>query len=396
MARGHGTGVRGLLDGIGRLAFDAEEEQFRAEFRCWIDDSDPPQMDSITPESVREVLDWQRRLLAAGYAAAQWPASYGGSDLPVGYRLILAEEMARHAVPFHVTYVGVNMVGPLLIALGTEEQRERYLPAILRGEQLWCQLFSEPDAGSDLGALATTAVRDGDEFVVNGQKVWSSFAQVAEMGILLARTNSHAPKHRGITLLLIDMTSPGITVRPLRQITGTSDFNEIFLDDVRVSASGVVGEVDHGWKAAHFILGAERGAVTLSFYPMLAVELTKLLHEVDGEPEPLLRQRLAQLYEGVAIQRLTALRWASAADGGGPAASSIGKLQATVNTRELTALKATMLGPRVAAYEEGNAAAQATAREVMGSPGLAIAGGTTEIQKNALAEGTLGLPRDPT
>ena len=385
----------GLLERPGRLAFDAAEEDFRAEFRRWIDQSDPPVMESITPESVKEVLAWHKRLLAAGYAAPQWPKQYGGSDLPLGYRLIQAEEMARHAVPFHVTYVGLNMVGPLLIALGSEEQRQRHLGAILGGDELWCQLFSEPDAGSDLSSLKTTAVLDGDEFVINGQKVWSSFAHVADMGILLARTNPDVAKHRGITLFLVDMRSPGITARPLRQVTGTADFNEVFLDDLRVHRSAVVGAVDEGWKAAHLILGAERMAVTLSFYPMLAVSLTALLRELGSELDPLLRQQAADLYTRVAIQRLTALRWASSDDEGGLGAASIGKLQATVNTRALVHLKAAVLGMRSVAPLDGDTAARETMAEVSGSSGLAIAGGTTEIQKNGLAEGVLGLPREP-
>ena len=385
----------GLLDEIGRLAFDAGEEEFRAEFRKWLDQSDPPDMHEITPEAVRQVLAWHKRLLAAGYAAPQWPKEFGGSDLPLAYRLIQAEEMARHAVPFAVTYVGVNMVGPLLIALGNEEQREQHLPAILGGEALWCQMFSEPDAGSDLTNLQTSAVRDGDEFVVNGQKVWSSFAHVADMGILLARTNPDVAKSRGLTLFLVDMRWPGIDARPLRQVTGSADFNEVFLDDLRIPASAVVGQVDEGWKAAHMVLGAERMAVTLSFYPMLAVETSALVADEAARVDGLLRQRVADLYMRVAIQRLTALRWASAADEGGVGAASIGKLQATVNTRDLAHLRASMLGLRSIGHDADDLTARGARDAIGGALGLAIAGGTTEIQKNGLAEGVLGLPREP-
>ena len=256
-----------------------EEAAFREQVRAWLKENarerEPGQLSTSHSFSdfdeifVTEGRAWQRRMYDGGWAGITWPVEYGGRGGSFVEAIIFRQEESRFDVASGLFAVGIGMAGPTIIAHGTDEQRRRYLPAMLRGEEVWCQLFSEPGAGSDLASLATRAVRDGEEWVVNGQKVWSSGAHHSDMGILLARTDPDLPKHRGITFFIVDMRSPGIEVRPLRQMTGGATFNEVFFTDVRVPVTNVVGEVNGGWRAMMTTLANERstGGGTLEFPP---------------------------------------------------------------------------------------------------------------------------------
>src|SRR5579862_1070455 len=251
------------LDSV-RLSYSESERAFAEELRVWL----AQELPTLGPEPDRDDwaarrrydTDWQRRLYQAGYAGLSWPRDYGGRDASPAEQLVFLEETNRAGAPYvGVNFVGTLHAGPTLIAEGTDEQKARFLPPILRGEQVWCQGFSEPGAGSDLAALRTRAVRDGDEYVVNGQKVWSTFAHVADYGELLVRTDPEAPKHRGITWLIVPMSSPGITVRPIRTVAGPSEFCEVFYDDVRVPVGNRVGAENDGWRVAMVTFAFERG-----------------------------------------------------------------------------------------------------------------------------------------
>jgi alkylation response protein AidB-like acyl-CoA dehydrogenase len=274
--------------------------------------------------------DWNRRLAEAGYVAPHWPKPWGLGASPVE-QLAIDEVLRDLHVPRPLNPIGIGWAGPTLLVAGTDEQQKEYLPGILDGSDLWCQLFSEPGAGSDLAGLTTRAVRDGDEYVVNGQKVWTTLAHVAKYGILLARTNPDAEPHKGITYFVVDMRTPGIEVKPLVQMTGTHEFNEVFFTDVRVPAANIVGEEHDGWRLAKVTLGNER--VSLSGEGALwgrgptATDVVDLVRAHGGADDPLLRQRIAQLYVEAEVLRLIRLRTVSAQVRGlepGPEASGDG------------------------------------------------------------------------
>jgi alkylation response protein AidB-like acyl-CoA dehydrogenase len=253
------------------VSFSAAQIEFRDGMRRWLAanlaaDWGGPRFTGPDDEAdnAHFQADWERRLYAAGYQGIHWPKAYGGQGLSVVEHLIAAEELGRVSAPEGIATLGKELVGPIVLALGTEEQKRHYIPRLLRLDDIWCQGFSEPDAGSDLAGLRTKAVLDGDYWVVNGQKLWTSFAHHANRCILLARTDADAPKHKGLTLFLLDMKTPGVTVRPLKQITGRSEFNEVFFDDVRIPAGSHLGEVNRGWDAAVGVLGFERA--TARFY----------------------------------------------------------------------------------------------------------------------------------
>ncbi len=247
------------------------EQSFRDEFRAWLKENVPAEWaggaagSEERAEYIKYLRDWQRKLYDGGWAGISWPKEFGGRGATLVEQSIFQAELARANAPQLINAIGLSLVGPTVIALGTPEQKSRYLPRILSGEEIWCQGFSEPNAGSDLAALGTKAARDGDDFVVNGQKIWTSFAQMADWCLLLVRTDSEAPKHKGLTCLLADMRAEGVTVRPLRQMSGDSGFNEVFFSDVRVPASQVLGEVDKGWTTAITALMNERANLGSGF-----------------------------------------------------------------------------------------------------------------------------------
>src|SRR5215470_9698545 len=334
------------------FSYTPEQEAFRAELRAWLQLHVPRVPVPSTLEAEAAFLStWQRTLYDAGWAAVHWPRDYGGRGASLAEQAIFQEEMARVRAPQMMNRVGINNVGPTLIAHGTEAQRQRYLAKILSAEEIWCQLYSEPNAGSDLAALRTRAERQGDHFVINGQKVWTSYAQFAAFGILLARTDPSAPPHRGISCLLVDMRSPGITIRPLRQLTGSAEFSETFFDNVLIPRENLIGAENEGWKVATTTLAHERGT-SFSFkeqvlHRIYVDELGDTMRAGAAAADPVLRQRYAARVIDVEIMRLHNCRTMTRlARGELPGAeSSIVKLFWADLTQELTALALEALGP---------------------------------------------------
>jgi alkylation response protein AidB-like acyl-CoA dehydrogenase len=331
-----------------------------------------------------------------GWAGIAWPKEYGGRGGTPAQARIFAREQARFDVDAGAFAVGIGMVGPTLIAHGTEAQKQRYLPALLRGDEVWCQLFSEPGAGSDLAGLRTRAVRDGDEWVVDGQKVWSSGAHHSELGILLARTDFDAPKHQGITYFVLDMRSRGIEVRPLRQINGVAHFNEVFLTDVRIPHENVVGEVNGGWGVAQTTLGAERvligsgGAVGFR-------DLARLASEQQRTGDPVLRQRLADAYIRFEIVKYLGRRAQAARRNGAAvgAEASVLKLAVSQNVA-LNGDLALALEGATAMLLHGDAPYGGFwQQQFLNQWGTRIGGGTEQVQRNVIGERVLGLPPEP-
>jgi 3-oxochol-4-en-24-oyl-CoA dehydrogenase len=339
----------------------------------------------------------------AGFVAPHWPAPWGLGAGPA--EQLELDEVARDLdVPRPMNPIGIGWAGPTLLVAGTEEQQQRWLPGLLDGSELWCQLFSEPGAGSDLSSLSTRAVRDGDEYVVNGQKVWTTLAHVARFGILLARTDPDAEEHNGITYFVLDMRAPGIEVRPIVQMTGTHEFNEVFFTDVRVPAANVVGQENDGWRLAKVTLGNER--VSLSGEGALwgrgptANDVLQLVRDHGGTPDPLLRQRLAALYIEAEILRLIRLRTVSARVRGlepGPEAS-VRKAISDEHGQHVMATAMALAGPHgmcsdLGPYGEPDRTGWQYG--YMYARALTIGGGTSEVQRNILGEKVLGLPREP-
>ena len=351
----------------------------------------------------RYPADWNRLLAAAGYVAPHWPRPWGLDATPVE-QLAIDEVMRELRVPRPMNPIGIGWAGPTLLVAGTDTQQQAWLPGILDGSELWCQLFSEPGAGSDLASLGTRAVRDGDEYVVNGQKVWTTLAHVARWGILLARTDPDAPLQQGITYFAVDMRTPGIEVRPLVQMTGTHEFNEVFFTDVRVPAANVVGTENDGWRLAKVTLGNER--VSLSGEGALwgrgptAQQVIDLVRAHGGTADPVLRQQLAALYCEAEVLRLIRLRTLSARLRGlepGPEASVRKALSDEHGQHVMEAAKhlagthglLTDVGPF------GEADTQGWHYGYLYARALTIGGGTSEVQRNILGEKVLGLPKEP-
>jgi alkylation response protein AidB-like acyl-CoA dehydrogenase len=392
----------------GTVNFDEtpEEIAIRAEVRAWFAQ---PEVAAATAEMARGTmaneLDWVARakrwqafLADHGWACITWPAEYGGRGGTPTEAAIFAEEAARAGVFGNAFAVGVSMAGPTIIAHGTDAQKERYLPPMLRGDEVWCQLFSEPGAGSDLAGLSTRAERDGDEWVVNGQKVWTSGAHFSDLGILLARTDIDQRKHRGITYFLVDMKSPGIDVRPLRQMTGASGFNEVFLTDVRIPADRALGGVNEGWRVAMTTLANERtfmgggGGRSLQHRDLVALARA---HNVTRDAR--VRQGLAASHARAEISRYLALRVRTLTSRGlppGPEAS-VAKLFAAWNLKRNTELALAIEGAAGMLAGPDAPVAGAWQQSFLGAPAIRIAGGSDEIQRNVMAERVLGLPGEP-
>jgi alkylation response protein AidB-like acyl-CoA dehydrogenase len=387
------------------FSYSPEEERFRAELRAWLAANPPGPEPEEIGAWVAHGKQWQRRLYDAGWCGIHWPREYGGRGASLIEQVIFQEETARAKTPLLINLAGLTMGGPVLIAHGTEAQKRRYLKSILTAEEIWCQGFSEPNAGSDLAALKTRAELKGDELIVNGQKVWTSFAGYADWCMLLVRTDPEAPKHKGITFLLADMHSPGVTVRPLKQISGDEDFNEVFFEDVRVPRANVIGEINRGWEIAITTLMHERQTLTFSRQLQSRVALDELLSCVrrlhrNGQPatsEPVLRQKLAAAYIDSQTMKYTALRNLTRVLRGqvpGPEGSVEKLFWSEMYQRMLeTALEA--LGP-YAQLVKGSPYAVGEghwAHLFLYSRGRTIAAGSSEIQRNIIAERVLGLPR---
>jgi alkylation response protein AidB-like acyl-CoA dehydrogenase len=376
------------------FSYTQHEQAFRAELRAWLAANVPREAPPATLEAEAAFLTaWQRRLHNAGWVAVHWPQEYGGRGASLTETAIYQEEMARARAPQVMNRVGINNVGPTLIAHGSEAQRQRYLPGILSGEEIWCQLYSEPNAGSDLASLRCRADRQGDGFIVSGQKVWTSYAQFATFGILLARTDPAAPPHRGISCLIVDMRLPGLTIRPLRQLTGSAEFSETFFDDVVVPRANLVGAENDGWRVATVTLAHERGT-NFSFKEQVLQkialdELADLLRASGAARDPLMRQRWAAACVDVEVMRLhNCATMTRLARGELPGAeSSIVKLFWADLSQRLNELGLDALGPAA------QFAAGPWPQRMLWSRCASIAGGTNEIQRNIIAQRLLGLPR---
>jgi acyl-CoA dehydrogenase len=388
-----------------------DDAAFRAEVRDWVAGQDlhadrlplrPSGSggvgDNDEAEFVARARAWQRVLRHAGWAGASWPAAYGGRAATPRQELILTEELERAgAVSSPIFHVGTAVVGPTLISHGTPGQRETFLSKILTGEEIWCLLLSEPDAGSDLASVQTRAERHGGTWVVNGQKVWTSGAQFSRWGLALVRTDPDTPRHRGLSCLVIEMQAPGVDVRPLRQMTGGVEFNEVFLSDVRVPFDHLVGEVDQGWKILMTTLSHERTLTGIgkSWFP--ADELTGLAGRIRGGAGGMHRGRLAAALGQLEIERYFDLEAQSALGAGEdpPTSSSLKKLLLAGFVREVADLGLELQGPfgmlaGAQAPEGGTWQAR-----FLDAPHLRIAGGTDEIQRNIVGERILGLPPEP-
>jgi alkylation response protein AidB-like acyl-CoA dehydrogenase len=344
----------------------------------------------------------QRVLAESGLVGVTWPREYGGQGGTLVQHAIVAQELARARVPALINHIGIGMCGPTVIAHGTQDQRDRYLARLLRADDVWCQLFSEPASGSDLAALRTTAVRDGADWVVNGQKVWTTLAHVADHGILLARTDPERPKHAGLTMFVVDMHAPGVTVRPLRQMGGQADFNEVFFDDVRIPDTERLGEPGEGWRVALTTLMNERVAIGGAGGDIgLPVETfvqhaRERLPGLDPERQVLARQAVGRAVVASLAARYTGYRRLTVLSQGGvpgPEASA-GKLAATEAARLVADAGVRLLGEDAvyAAASDGDDRWQRTQAWL---PGIAIAGGTDQVLRNILGERVLGLPPEP-
>jgi alkylation response protein AidB-like acyl-CoA dehydrogenase len=382
-------------------------EEFRGQARAWLKSELPPRASESTVAATFDVsvfrdlshgdeaaliarwMAWQRRKYQAGYGAIAWPREFGGPGLTPAHQRAFDEEEAAFEAPddHEVCRVTVNLVAPTIRVLGTKGQQERFIPAFLGGEELCCQLFSEPGAGSDLAGVGTKAVRDGDEWVLDGQKVWSSGAQFAQWGEAICRTDPSVPKHGGQTAFLVPLDAPGVEVRPIRQITGGASFNEVFLSGVRIPDSLRLGDVGAGWKVALTTLGFERavsgqhGHVGGSWRQVLA-----LARAMGRSDDPVVRQRLAHLYSGDRVRK-----WARVDSG---PAGSVGKLAWTEWMREASDVVSLLLGPKLVA-DSGEWGTYGWTEHVLGAPGYRIAGGSDEIQRNIIGERVLGLPGEP-
>lgn len=391
------------------------EAAFREEARAWLaanvpDRSDERGGESLVfvdvddTESVTRGKVWLKTLHDGGWAGLSWPKAYGGRECTLMERIIWGQESGKAGAPSSINTVGEGMAGPTIISHGSEEQKGRYLEPLLKGEEIWCQLFSEPDAGSDVSAVKTRADRDGDEWIVNGQKIWTSGAHYSDWGVLICRTNWDVPKHAGITYFIVDMHAPGVEIRPLRQMTGGASFNEVFFTDVRIPDSLRMGAVDGGWQIAVTTLMNERMSIgTGSASGGFGLEeLLARMREPDSSgrrsgDNALIRQLAMQLYIESKILQFTGYRAISKlAQGGipGPEGSS-GKLLLSTLTKHASELMAATMGMDLtlmgdSAKDGGNAASL-----FLFMPALPIAGGTDEVQKNIVGERVLGLPREP-
>ncbi len=384
------------------------DEAFRAELRAWlaanVTDEFRENREMTFLEKVTVRRKWQKKLFDAGWIGINWPKEFGGQGGTLLRAAIYNEELARAHAPATANVIGLGMAGPTIMTVGTPEQKARYLPKILSGEEIWCQGFSEPNAGSDVAALQSRAVREGDHFVVNGQKVWTSYGYVADYCILMVRTDFDAPKHKGLSYLIVDMKSPGVSTRPLVQMTGEAEFAEMFFENVKVPVENLVGEINKGWIVGITTLMHERGSfafnVVVGFEQRLKAlfELAKSSTR-DGQPvldDPTVRQRLAKVYTDVKTFKLNTVRQMSTVVAGkmpGPEGSLL-KLHWSELNQRLVELAFEMEGP-YSGLAPDTTDAPFDGRwqyEYMRARGNTIEAGTSEVQRNIVAERVLGLP----
>jgi alkylation response protein AidB-like acyl-CoA dehydrogenase len=393
------------------LTYSAADEAFRVEVRTWLGDNLSGEWGALRglghpgrdEEAYEERLAWNRHLAAHGWTAISWPEEYGGRGLSLFQQVIFHEEYARADAPYGVNHLGEQLLGPTLIAFGTEEQKQRFLPGIRNVTELWCQGYSEPGAGSDLANVSTKARLEGDQWVIDGQKVWTSHAMESDWCFVIARTEAGSSRHQGLSFLLVPLDQPGVEIRPIEQITGGAEFNEVFFTAARTEADLVVGEPGQGWGVAMGLLGFERGVSTVGQQVGFARELEALVdvaRDNGAIEDPVLRDRLAQAKVGLEVLRLNALRGLSGvADGSdsaaGGGAASIAKLvwanwHKGLGELAMDILGADSLTARAAPYQLDQ-----WQKLFLFSRSDTIYGGSDEVQRNILAERVLGLPRDP-
>jgi len=388
-----------------------EQQAFRERTRSWLKANIPAEWKATgstevpRPEAYVFLRTWQKKMHEGGLIGATWPREYGGQGLTFVEEMILHEEMALQKAPPMLNILGVGMAGPTIIAYGTEEQKKRYPEKILTCEEIWCQGYSEPNAGSDLAGLQTRAVKDGDHYVINGQKVWTSLAHMADWMMLLARTDPEAPKHKGITYFLLDMHLPGVTVKPLKQITGDAEFNEVFFDNVRVHESQVLGGVNNGWGVGLTTLMYERLALGFGLQMRLRIALESLIEmarrvEKTGRTitkDPVMRQKIAQLWMDTEALKYTGARAITKLLKGelpGPEAST-GKMGWVETHQKLQELAMEIEGAYSQLMKGSERAIDGGVWQYgfLRSRANSIEGGTTEVQKNIIGERVLGLPK---
>jgi alkylation response protein AidB-like acyl-CoA dehydrogenase len=375
------------------LTLNESEAAFRDEVRSWLADNHPgdsPEGDDAAEFRFRRA--WQKTMHDAGWAGISWPEEFGGKGATLIEQAIFNEEMGRQRVPAPANILGLVMGGPVVIAHGDNEQKERYLEPILSGEEIWCQGFSEPESGSDLASLKTRAVKSNGGWKVTGQKVWTTYAHEAKWCMLLARTDPDAPKHRGITYFLMDVDQPNVDVRPLRQITGEAEFNEIFMDEAEIPDENVIGDVGAGWQVAITTLMFERaglGAAAVIGLQRGLEDLVELIRSKGQQHDPILRQKVAEIHSGIEAMRLGALRSLTMTMKTGIPGpeGSLGKLQWAKYNQALTELASEVAGP------DGLTADSELSYRLLRSRANSIEGGTTEVLQNIVAERVLGLPK---
>jgi alkylation response protein AidB-like acyl-CoA dehydrogenase len=374
------------------LTLSPNEQDFRDELRGWLEDNHPGEAPKGDDEAFEFRREWQRKLHEAGYAGLSWPEEYGGRGATLIEQAIFGEELTRAKAPAPVNVLGLAMGGPVVIAHGTDEQKQRYLEPILSAEEIWCQGFSEPESGSDLASLKTKAVKSNGEWVVTGQKVWTSFAHKAKWCMLVARTDPDVPKHQGITYFLLDMEQDAVQVRPLRQITGDPEFNELFIEEARIPDDNVIGGVGNGWAVAITTLMNERaglGAGAAASIRIALGQLVDLAHERGVADDPVIRQRIGQLHIEAESLRLNSWRGLTQIMKKGQPGpeGSLPKWQWAEINQALTELAMDIRG------EEGPVSESDWTYRFLRARGNSIEGGTTEILKNIVAERVLGLPK---
>jgi alkylation response protein AidB-like acyl-CoA dehydrogenase len=389
------------------LQLSEREEAFRREVRAWLEAQLAGEFAHLRGvggpgdehANIEARRAWERTLASAGWKCIGWPRAYGGRDASLIEQVIFLEEYARARGPGRVGHIGEELLGPTIVALGTDAQKRRFLPPIIRSDELWCQGYSEPNAGSDLASVSTRAVREGDEWVITGQKTWTSLAQWADWCFVLCRTNPDAPKHRGLTYLLVPMRQKGIEIRPIEQITGGSEFSEVFFDGARTASENVVGEVDGGWKVAMATLAFERGASTLAQQLAFDAELLAVMEAAKRSGkvrDPLIRDRLAKAWVELKIMRLNAIRMIRAMQGGTLSREAmISKLYWANWHRALGELAMSVVGLDAEVIAGAPYELTALQRLFLFSRADTIYAGSNEIQKNLIGERALGLPPEP-
>jgi len=375
------------------LTLNESEAAFRDEVRSWLESNHPgesPEGDDAAEFEFRRA--WQKTMHEAGWAGINWPEEFGGKGATLIEQAIFNEELGRQRVPLPANVLGLVMGGPVVIAHGNDEQKERYLEPILSGEEIWCQGFSEPESGSDLASLKTRAVKSNGGWKVTGQKVWTTYAHEAKWCMLLARTDQDAPKHKGITYFLLDVDQPNVDVRPLRQITGEAEFNEIFMEEAEVPDENIIGEVGGGWQVAITTLMFERaglGAAAVIGLQRGLEDLIALIKDKRLQDDPIVRQKVAELHTGIEAMRLGALRSLTMTMKTGIPGpeGSLGKLQWAKYAQAMNEMASEIAGP------EGVTAGSEASYRLLRSRANSIEGGTTEVLQNIVAERVLGLPK---